>query len=139
MKYITTFILFTIFLNVFGQNIRKSGSTILEKKIENYIIEKWEPNYFHSIEFARNKAFDLKKLIADYKVPSIFSDEPEALLFNQEAFAWLEDFSVEGNISYYNLYSFATKEKGSDSWNAHWCILFLDNEQNIIEHINYYP
>mgnify|MGYP007055442684 FL=1 len=139
MKYITTIILFTLSLNTFGQNIQKSGSTVLEKKIENYIIEKSEPKYFHTIEFSEIKKFDLEQLIADYKAPSIFSDKPEALLFNQEAFEWLVDFSAEGTIFYCTEYCFATKEKRLDSWNVNWSILFLDDEQNIIEYMNYYP
>lgn len=53
IKIFFTFILLVLSLYSQGQPIQKSGKSDTEKKVENYIIDKTNPKYYHSIEFGK--------------------------------------------------------------------------------------
>ncbi len=139
MKNICTFILLAFFLNACGQPIEKSGKTDIEKKVETYIIDKIKPKFYLSIEFGEKKSFDLNQLIKDYKVPSIFNDEPKAIQQNKEAFEWLKTFNNEVSIAYSMSFIFGTKENKSDAWDSYWVIVLFDSDSNIVGHFYYAP
>ena len=134
-----TFILLVLSLYSQGQPIEKSGKSDTEKKIENYIIDKTNPKYYHSIEFGEKKVFDLNQLIKDFEIPTIFSDESEEIKKNKEAFKWLKTFNNETNIAYSMTLTFGLKEKKTDAWNPNWIILLFNSETNIIGDFYYAP
>ena len=111
IKIFFTFILLVLSLYSQGQPIQKSGKSDTEKKVENYIIDKTNPKYYHSIEFGKKKVFDLNQLIKDFEIPTIFSDESEEIKKNKEAFKWLKTFNNETNIAYSMTLTFGLKEK----------------------------
>ena len=139
IKIFFTFILLVLSLYSQGQPIQKSGKSDTEKKIENYIIDKTNPKYYHSIEFGEKKVFDLNQLIKDFEIPTIFSDESEEIKKNKEAFKWLKTFNNETNIAYSMTLTFGLKEKKTDAWNPYWIILLLNSETNIIGDFYYAP
>ena len=139
IKIFFTFILLVLSLYSQGQPIQKSGKSDTEKKIENYIIDKTNPKYYHSIEFGEKKVFDLNQLIKDFEIPTIFSDESEEIKKNKEAFKWLKTFNNETNIAYSITLTFGLKEKKTDAWNPYWIILLLNSETNIIGDFYYAP
>ena len=139
IKIFFTFILLVLSLYSQGQPIQKSGKSDTEKKVENYIIDKTNPKYYHSIEFGEKKVFDLNQLIKDFEIPTIFSDESEEIKKNKEAFKWLKTFNNETNIAYSMTLTFGLKEKKTDAWNPYWIILLLNSETNIIGDFYYAP
>ncbi len=139
IKIFFTFILLVLSLYSQGQPIEKSGKSDTEKKIENYIIDKTNPKYYHSIEFGEKKVFDLNQLIKDFEIPTIFSDESEEIKKNKEAFKWLKTFNNETNIAYSMTLTFGLKEKKTDAWNPNWIILLFNSETNIIGDFYYAP
>ena len=139
IKIFFTFILLVLSLYSQGQPIQKSGKSDTEKKIENYIIDKTNPKYYHSIEFGEKKVFDLNQLIKDFEIPTIFSDESEEIKKNKEAFKWLKTFNNETNIAYSMTLTFGLKEKKTDAWNPYWIILLFNSETNIIGDFYYAP
>ena len=139
IKIFFTFILLVLSLYSQGQPIQKSGKSDTEKKIENYIIDKTNPKYYHSIEFGEKKVFDLNQLIKDFEIPTIFSDESEEIKKNKEAFKWLKTFNNETNIAYSMTLTFGLKEKKTDAWNPYWIILLFNSETNIIGDLYYAP
>ena len=139
IKIFFTFILLVLSLYSQGQPIEKSGKSDTEKKIENYIIDKTNPKYYHSIEFGEKKVFDLNQLIKDFEIPTIFSDESEEIKKNKEAFKWLKTFNNETNIAYSMTLTFGLKEKKTDAWNPYWIILLFNSETNIIGDFYYAP
>ena len=139
IKIFFTFILLVLSLYSQGQPIQKSGKSDTEKKVENYIIDKTNPKYYHSIEFGEKKVFDLNQLIKDFEIPTIFSDESEEIKKNKEAFKWLKTFNNETNIAYSMTLTFGLKEKKTDAWNPYWIILLFNSETNIIGDFYYAP
>ena len=139
IKIFFTFILLVLSLYSQGQPIEKSGKSDTEKKIENYIIDKTNPKYYHSIEFGEKKVFDLNQLIKDFEIPTIFSDESEEIKKNKEAFKWLKTFNNETNIAYSMTLTFGLKGKKTDAWNPYWIILLFNSESNIIGDFYYAP
>ena len=139
IKIFFTFILLVLSLYSQGQPIQKSGKSDTEKKVENYIIDKTNPKYYHSIEFGEKKVFDLNQLIKDFEIPTIFSDESEEIKKNKEAFKWLKTFNNETNIAYSMTLTFGLKEKKTDAWNPYWIILLFNSETNIIGDLYYAP
>ena len=139
IKIFFTFILLVLSLYSQGQPIQKSGKSDTEKKIENYIIDKTNPKYYHSIEFGEKKVFDLNQLIKDFEIPTIFSDESEEIKKNKEAFKWLKTFNNETNIAYSMTLTFGLKGKKTDAWNPYWIILLFNSETNIIGDFYYAP
>ena len=111
IKIFFTFILLVLSLYSQGQPIQKRGKSDTEKKVENYIIDKTNPKYYHSIEFGEKKVFDLNQLIKDFEIPTIFSDESEEIKKNKEAFKWLKTFNNETNIAYSMTLTFGLKGK----------------------------
>ena len=138
-KIFSTFILLVLNFYSQGQPIQKSGKSDTEKKVENYIIDKTNPKYYHSIEFGEKKVFDLNQLIKDFEIPTIFSDESEEIKKNKEAFKWLKTFNNETNIAYSMTLTFGLKEKKTDAWNPYWIILLFNSETNIIGDFYYAP
>ena len=138
-KIFSTFILLVLNFYSQGQPIQKSGKSDTEKKIENYIIDKTNPKYYHSIEFGEKKVFDLNQLIKDFEIPTIFSDESEEIKKNKEAFKWLKTFNNETNIAYSMTLTFGLKGKKTDAWNPYWIILLFNSETNIIGDFYYAP
>ena len=139
IKIFFTFILLVLSLYSQGQPIQRSGKSDTEKKVENYIIDKTNPKYYHSIEFGEKKVFDLNQLIKDFEIPTIFSDESEEIKKNKEAFKWLKTFNNETNIAYSMTLIFGLKEKKTDAWNPYWIILLFNSETNIIGDFYYAP
>ena len=139
IKIFFTFILLVLSLYSQGQPIQKSGKSDTEKKVENYIIDKTNPKYYHLIEFGKKKVFDLNQLIKDFEIPTIFSDESEEIKKNKEAFKWLKTFNNETNIAYSMTLTFGLKEKKTDAWNPYWIILLFNSETNIIGDFYYAP
>ena len=139
IKIFFTFILLVLSLYSQGQPIQKRGKSDTEKKVENYIIDKTNPKYYHSIEFGEKKVFDLNQLIKDFEIPTIFSDESEEIKKNKEAFKWLKTFNNETNIAYSMTLTFGLKEKKTDAWNPYWIILLFNSETNIIGDFYYAP
>ena len=139
IKIFFTFILLVLSLYSQGQPIQKRGKSDTEKKVENYIIYKTNPKYYHSIEFGEKKVFDLNQLIKDFEIPTIFSDESEEIKKNKEAFKWLKTFNNETNIAYSMTLTFGLKEKKTDAWNPYWIILLFNSETNIIGDFYYAP
>ena len=138
-KIFSTFILLVLNFYSQGQPIQKSGKSDTEKKVENYIIDKTKPKYYHSIEFGEKKVFDLNQLIKDFEIPTIFSDESEEIKKNKEAFKWLKTFNNETNIAYSMTLTFGLKGKKTDAWNPYWIILLFNSETNIIGYFYYAP
>ena len=139
IKIFFTFILLVLSLYSQGQPIQRSGKSDTEKKVENYIIDKTNPKYYHSIEFGKKKVFDLNQLIKDFEIPTIFSDESEEIKKNKEAFKWLKTFNNETNIAYSMTLTFGLKGKKTDAWNPYWIILLFNSETNIIGDLYYAP
>ncbi len=138
---ITIFFLFSFLFVTFGQASVNDENKLTEhqKQIEDYIIEKFNCKHHISIEFNEKKLFDINQLIADYKYPEIFKDEPRAIKDNQEAFDWLEEANREADIAYSMPYIFGLKDNEADAWDPFWVLLLLDYQSEIIGHIRYFP
>lgn len=142
-RTINFFILFlcTLQYAAYGQtsNEVESEPTQLQKEVETYIIDKFHCSYHISVEFGKKNQFDLNQLIAAHKQPTILKDDPRAVRDNNEAFDWLEEVANEYLITYSMTYVFGTKDKEDGAWNHFWVLLLLDEEDNIIGHIRYFP
>ena len=78
----------------------------LEQRVETYIAERIIPPYHQSVEFEEKKEFNLNQLIANHKVPEVYSDIPSAFEENEAAFKELEELSNNTNIAYSMVYHF---------------------------------
>ena len=138
---ITLFILFSLLCVTYAQTVPNEEKKLTrhQKKVEQYIIEKFHCDYHISIEFHDILLFDLQKLLADHKTPKIFKDEPRAINDNKKAFDWLEEVGNEYDIPYSMTYIFGTKDEEDDEWNSMWVLLLLDYDMQIIGHIRYFP
>ena len=140
-RAISIFILSTLLFVAHGQinNKNKNELTELQKEIETYIIDKFNCKHHISIEFKEKNLFDLNQLIANHKQPKILKDDPRAVRDNKEAFDWLEKVGSEYLITYAMTYICGTKDEEDEEWNAVWVLLLLDEEDDIIGHIRYFP
>jgi hypothetical protein len=139
IKVILVLALTAFYLNLFGQNLERSGKSDLEVKVESYIIDQIQPKYYYSIEFGPIEVFDLHPLINAYEFPTIFYDEPIAIKENKEVFTWLQEFTMDYDIAYSMKFLFGTKEQESEAWTPYWSIVLIDNNFNIIEYLTYHP
>ena len=137
----TILILFSfLFVNLGQRNVNDENElTELQKQVEDYIIEKFNCKHHLSIEFNDKKLFDINQLIADYKYPEIFKDEPRAFKDNEKALDWLEKANREADIAYSMAYIFGLKDNEDDVWDPFWVLLLLNYQSEIIGHIRYFP
>lgn len=141
-RAINFFILFfcTLHFATYGKtkNEDENKLTPLQKEVETYIIDKFHCSHHISVEFGKKHMFDLNQLIATYKHPTILKDDPRAVRDNNKAFDWLIEVANEYLITYSMTYIFGTKDK-EEAWSHLWMLLLLDDEENIIGHIRYFP
>lgn len=117
----------------------KVKTTDIESNIESYIIEEYQLEQHHSIEFDEIETFNLYKLIADYRDPSIHTNDYEAFKRNKEVFDWLINYSQWVTISYSMKYIYGWKKEKEEAWTPRWTLIFLDQDYNILEHLQYTP
>ena len=111
----------------------------LEQRVETYIAERIIPPFHQSVEFEEKKEFNLNQLIADHKVPKMYSDIPSAFEENEEAFKELEELSNNTNIAYSMIYQFEYKNNETDPWYSSWMLMLLDENEEIVGHVRYNP
>lgn len=139
MKLAILFLMLTFVVCGQTNSKNKAELTKIESNIESYIIEEYQLENHHSIEFHEIITFNLYKLIADYMNPTIYSNNYEAFKGNKEIFDWLIDYSQSVTISYSMQYIYGWKKENENAWTPRWTLIFLDQDYNIIEHLQYTP
>ena len=111
----------------------------LEQRVENYMAERIIPRYHQSVEFQEKQAFNLNQLIADHKVPEMYSDIPSAFEENEEAFKELEELSNNTKTAYSMIYQFEYKDNKTEPWYSSWMLMLLNENEEIVGHVRYNP
>ena len=140
-KIISILILFSLLLfSCVHKNSNKNNElSNLEQKIEAYIVKRIVPRYHQSIAFQQKKEFNLNQLIADHKIPQIYSNVPKAYEENEAAFDLLEEMSKNTNIAYSLNYVFEYKNEVTDPWYSSWVLILLNKDDEILGEIRYNP
>ena len=140
-KIISILILFSLLLfSCVHKNSNKNNElSNLEQKIEAYIVKRIVPQYHQSIAFQQKKEFNLNQLIADHKIPQIYSNVPKAYEENEAAFESLEEMSKNTNIAYSLNYVFEYKNEVTDPWYSSWVLILLNKDDEILGEIRYNP
>ena len=113
--------------------------TPLEQGIEAYIVERIIPPFHQSVAFEEKKEFNLNQLIADHKVPEMYSNMPSAFEENEAAFEELKELNNNTNIAYSMVYHFEYKNNETDPWYPSWVLMLLNEDEKIVGHVRYNP
>ncbi len=137
-KVIITFILTCSCMVSYSQNADLI-KPFLKQKIKNHVRQNYDNKRITSIEFHMIYTFKFEDIKAKYETPSIFINEDYAVQHNIQMIKDLRKIADLKHITAFTEYIFGVKQKNETAWNPHWSLVLLDENNQIIKILEYYP